>query len=180
MRGTRVHTSPRFVRGWIIPAHAGNSPRHPPDCPQLSDHPRACGELKVDGRAAASHYGSSPRMRGTRDLPQGAEVGMRIIPAHAGNSPDCTTTARAVPDHPRACGELQWSNSTEDIRGGSSPRMRGTLLFVKLGIVVARIIPAHAGNSTPTSSLAWEKADHPRACGERSRRPRSDATVSGR
>ena len=55
-----------------------------------SDHPRACGELKLDwiDRSLRKRLGSSPRMRGTRVAPMRATMTsvQRIIPAHAGNS----------------------------------------------------------------------------------------------
>ncbi len=70
--------------------------------------------------------GSSPRMRGTP---------MSV------NSRRCN-----MPDHPRACGELE------------------TMMWKFINS--KRIIPAHAGNSR-RGRLAWRvRTDHPRACGE--------------
>ena len=86
MRGTHVHPSvtPGVLR--IIPAHAGNSAeesgsaracriipahagnsgsRHLFACGS-SDHPRACGELRLIVTTGHLNGGSSPRMRGTR------------------------------------------------------------------------------------------------------------------
>ena len=71
---------------------------------------------------------------------------MRIIPAHAGNSPISSRSRMPGTDHPRACGELL-------------PRHDDVAQ-------VERIIPAHAGNSGSGGDPAWQFPDHPRACGE--------------
>ena len=51
-------------------------------------------------------------------------------------------------DHPRACGELFHLIEAAIVRGGSSPRMRGTPPPSDIDGLAPRIIPAHAGNST--------------------------------
>ena len=51
--------------------------------------------------------GSSPRMRGTREKVTEVRRGYRIIPAHAGNSRKSDGGSQGIPDHPRACGELE-------------------------------------------------------------------------
>ena len=143
----------------IIPAHAGNSGRQTTAPSQAS--------------------GSSPRMRGTLRIWFCSWASTRIIPAHAGNSQMGSDhhagNLRNCPDHPRACGELVVEDSVHSRkRVGSSPRMRGTLrgCFAEIRRlpsdhpracgelppdeiarkVKARIIPAHAGNS---SSDRW-------------------------
>ena len=117
------------VASRIIPAHAGNSrpplhlamdaaTDHPRACGELSstgdraddstDHPRACGELwnEFDLNAIID-IGSSPRMRGTREMGgRRSQDRGRIIPAHAGNSSMLGRNRHLPTDHPRACGEL--------------------------------------------------------------------------
>ena len=69
-------------------------------------------------------------------------------------------------DHPRACGEHAFDSIGGVIDKGSSPRLRGTFrLGDGLGAQVG-IIPALAGNMTPSSSCMAVSWDHPRACGE--------------
>ena len=69
-------------------------------------------------------------------------------------------------DHPRACGEHAFDSIGGVIDKGSSPRLRGTFrLGDGLGAQVG-IIPALAGNMTPSSSCMSVSWDHPRACGE--------------
>ena len=90
----------------------------------------------------------------------------RIIPAHAGNSASSTTATAAASDHPRACGELALVLKSGMAEYGSSPRMRGTRSSSCAAARSLRIIPAHAGNSSPRKPSSLTRPDHPRACGE--------------
>ena len=86
MRGKRTGCS---VASWpvrIIPAHAGQTctPRTSCDFPQ--DHPRACGANACMTGVIDNVDGSSPRMRGKQGKTAKASDGVRIIPAHAGQT----------------------------------------------------------------------------------------------
>ena len=93
----RTGSSPR-VRGtpclatWpcrgsrFIPACAGNSPASPNTPTSYAVHPRVCGELLRPTALASAHAGSSPRVRGTREVAVRGERHRRFIPACAGNS----------------------------------------------------------------------------------------------
>ena len=151
-----------------------------------TDHPRACGELGSCPVHPPNNSGSSPRMRGTLLRGRRRPDDLRIIPAHAGNSPRIPARKRLASDHPRACGELgadtpatcPWSDhpracgELEHVEeqlsrvAGSSPRMRGTRPRAGRVRFRGRIIPAHAGNSPTDSPCGAWTADHPRACGE--------------
>ena len=89
----------------------------------------------------------------------------RIIPAHAGQTPPTASTSRPPPDHPRACGANQVKGAVDRFESGSSPRMRGKLVAVVTHQMTGRIIPAHAGQTTPPSRFPPTSTDHPRACG---------------
>ena len=52
------------------------------------------------------------------------------------------------------------------VHSGSSPRMRGTLHFVKLVHLRHGIIPAYAGNTPVRLGRSLPCRDHPRVCGE--------------
>ena len=166
MRGTLGGSNERPGIARIIPAHAGNSV-----CPLHArlpgtDHPRACGELGLWDPFDRDSFGSSPRMRGTHATVVSLPPDSRIIPAHAGNSWAWHDEGEHHPDHPRACGELASAPAPITLSNGSSPRMRGTPFTGKKVNPLDRIIPAHAGNSCPTTTPARCLADHPRACGE--------------
>ena len=105
-------------------------------------------------------------MRGTPPALRGHVGKVRIIPAHAGNSPSGGACFAFSADHPRACGELDRIRRKVGTRTGSSPRMRGTLPRDLLAPRRIRIIPAHAGNSWKRRSVNPSSTDHPRACGE--------------
>ena len=66
MRGTRPDAVEHHWRLRIIPAYAGNAPRHPPARPWMTDHPCVCGE----------------RLEASLEL----LLELRIIPAYAGNA----------------------------------------------------------------------------------------------
>ena len=156
--GSHVGSSPR-MRGKlrqqlhvpelfrIIPAHAGQT-------------------VSIVPRSFASRFaGSSPRMRG-KLLHAGLQLAQhRIIPAHAGQTSPVASASGAPADHPRACGANQQRAGEAQLACGSSPRMRGKRVgSVPVGIL-ARIIPAHAGQTQSHQRNGKEDADHPRACG---------------
>ena len=68
----------------ITPAHAGKSHNRKGGTGQTWDHPRACGEKKLDFASVAPYLGSPPRMRGKVDERTEAFQSGRITPAHAG------------------------------------------------------------------------------------------------
>ena len=166
MRGTPHVRTRRGGERRIIPAHAGNSVATNTSVRLDPDHPRACGELDPASTATSTCRGSSPRMRGTRDDQRPGPAGYRIIPAHAGNSWLASFDRAMSSDHPRACWELNGRGATTGEPRGSSPRMRGTPVMYLVRPGAARIIPAHAGNSSPRSVPLSLTSDHPRACGE--------------
>ena len=158
---------------WIRAMWRGSSPRMrgTPSCVKSAcredrDHPRVCGEHCGCGFAAGESSGSSPRMRGTQVVLVAVERQAGIIPAYAGN-----TTAPNVPisfarDHPRVCGEHLSATKGWGVRGGSSPRMRGTPLLTEIDFFPQGIIPAYAGNTFSQFFQWFPHGDHPRVCGE--------------
>ena len=149
----------------IIPAHAGQTFVIGARGLGKTDHPRACGANKGAGGNLNGRYGSSPRMRGKPHQRVMPPAGRRIIPAHAGQTRALARPDQRRTDHPRACGANS-SGAFSMIRLiGSSPRMRGKRVgSVPVGIL-ARIIPAHAGQTQSHQRNGKEDADHPRACG---------------
>ena len=150
----------------FIPAHAGNTWRRRGRGGRGTVHPRACGEHpgRRPGRGPGS--GSSPRMRGTRDLLLAFEAKRRFIPAHAGNTATREMNARRVTVHPRACGEHTVLWRKIERLAGSSPRMRGTQVGYHDLPRSSRFIPAHAGNTNRSALRSHGPPVHPRACGE--------------
>ena len=97
MRSTSRGSSPR-MRGtphsWpcphrnrrFIPAYAGNAGLRMGRWRGRTVHPRVCGERVRVMDNGEARYGSSPRMRGTREGPQWRVRLNRFIPAYAGNA----------------------------------------------------------------------------------------------
>ena len=166
MRGTPVSYHPYSGGHGIIPAYAGNTWYHQFSYLHGRDHPRVCGEHLPLTVFIHSRMGSSPRMRGTRG-PRREPVHRRgIIPAYAGNTRRARPADPAGRDHPRVCGEHEFTDCTMAKYGGSSPRMRGTLDPAHPEIDQTGIIPAYAGNTGRWPPFRHRPWDHPRVCGE--------------
>ena len=104
-------------------------------------------------------------MRGKLDAGEAHGVHERIIPAHAGQTSPVSAPPSSTSDHPRACGANSVFRLIQSPAVGSSPRMRGKRLAVFIVIVRVRIIPAHAGQTSPRRAARPWATDHPRACG---------------
>ena len=152
----------------IIPAHAGQTrlSNKPPNV--VADHPRACGANLSTFITPLRASGSSPRMRGKRVVGLHDTVRIRIIPAHAGQTPSWGPPEPVWTDHPRACGANPTSSTFPLISCGSSPRMRGKPHHEVHIQVQFRIIPAHAGQTRRHIAHDRAEPDHPRACGANS------------
>ena len=127
MRGKRVTDANDAARVRIIPAHAGQTACGERSTFAATDHPRACGANLADIDKAYDVNGSSPRMRGKLPAYANPQQMVRIIPAHAGQTPYPPTWSRYRSDHPRACGANLGKLSVILAHHGSSPRMRGKL-----------------------------------------------------
>ena len=114
-----------------------------------------------------------------------------ITPAYAGKRPSTSFSARSIRDHPRLCGEKQnLSDELKDFQGitpayagksqlcqlflcfvqGSPPPMRGKAENACVTDAGNRITPAYAGKSVGTCFEAGKHEDHPRLCGEKTKK----------
>ena len=147
MRGTRQERVERRGRLGIIPAYAGNTRRESTAAQYPEDHPRVCGEHFHSWFGTVHGLGSSPRMRGTRNINPRRTFRMGIIPAYAGNTGRDRIRLHPPRDHPRVCGEHHGAVEPRNCHPGSSPRMRGTLAPSRPRCRRTGIIPAYAGNT---------------------------------
>ena len=90
----------------------------------------------------------------------------RLIPAHAGKTNKSLGFGDNKRAHPRACGENASASNAPLTVMGSSPRMRGKHGMTIANCVLSRLIPAHAGKTTPRRKTQPALTAHPRACGE--------------
>ena len=147
MRGTHSRCRRAANVTGIIPAYAGNTITLSAMHEAYWDHPRVCGEHATGASTQVNCTGSSPRMRGTPAVTEATNNTARIIPAYAGNTPAACWKSWQAWDHPRVCGEHQSCLQRIRLSRGSSPRMRGTLRGLTLGLDSPGIIPAYAGNT---------------------------------
>ncbi len=147
LRGTHINptVSPKPLR--FIPALAGNTAISCAVSIAMSVHPRACGEHLMGNLSLFFLGGSSPRLRGTHRTGFVVTARYRFIPALAGNTLSHYVTHFLPPVHPRACGEHACFMFCSYFLCGSSPRLRGTLIFNTAHVGQGRFIPALAGNT---------------------------------
>ena len=86
-------------------------------------------------------------MRGTAPWRAWADAGHRITPACAGNRCRLHHECDQYWDHPRVCGEQTLYGEISDTSWGSPPRVRGTVVYLRIIAHLRRITPACAGNS---------------------------------
>ena len=118
-------------------------------------------------------------MRGTLHHAKRDRVGEGIIPADAGNTCQASSQWGTCPNHPRGCGEHLLKQKGKYKMKGSSPRMRGTQDGEMCACKRLGIIPADAGNTTRPLKYLNTSRDHPRGCGEHSRRSLTHRRVRG-
>ena len=175
----------------ITPADAGKTSPRKREHVQTQDHPRGCGENTRNRDEVVAGAGSPPRMRGKRTCSFVMSAASRITPADAGKTLFPPTYFLDFPDHPRGCGENRHNRSaqagacgiTPADAGktgcqsgfvlsaiGSPPRMRGKRFQAEKQPQGSRITPADAGKTQPCARRHGKPEDHPRGCGENSRR----------
>ena len=136
--------------GGLIPAHAGKTAGWTSNASRTAAHPRSRGENALILARRRREYGSSPLTRGKRINWQTLQRLVRLIPAHAGKT---ASTPRAGPSpaaHPRSRGENSSGQGYTTGEAGSSPLTRGKRLRGRRRRGRGRLIPAHAGKTTPS------------------------------
>ena len=166
VRGT-YHSPRRYNKPFrFIPAGAGNISPEKMKRWAEAVHPRGCGEHFPFLFKSTYYSGSSPRVRGTFNIPNPLSKVCRFIPAGAGNMGWQRVRSSSSPVHPRGCGE-HWSRCVfHSPSSGSSPRVRGTCTLASSCLHRWRFIPAGAGNIGPGVCFIPLPPVHPRGCGE--------------
>ena len=150
MRGKGVKHRDGRVRVGITPAYAGKSTDGLESDWRTRDHPRVCGEKLEFACFEVFAYG--------------------ITPAYAGKSGRPPQGPPPHQDHPRVCGEKGY-NVVRRLRGiGSPPRMRGKDCITPLLSSGQGITPAYAGKSIFRPDCKAKRKDHPRVCGEKTKK----------
>ena len=154
----------------ITPACAGKRPARPGYAHNGRDHPRMCGEKIQHPKYTTSKGGSPPHMRGKGAWSMMTAKEYGITPAHAGKSYKLPVLRRPCRDHPRTCGEKCCAAHSFSPCPGSPPHMRGKDHENGRLLSGQGITPAHAGKSVTTVSGGCAFRDHPRTCGEKTKK----------
>ena len=110
--------------------------------------------------------GSSPLTRGKRAPLDPCRRRGRLIPAHAGKTPDALPRVRSRTAHPRSRGENGTMPGSTRMVSGSSPLTRGKRAPLDPCRRRGRLIPAHAGKTPARAKGQRLRAAHPRSRGE--------------
>ena len=170
MRGKpKEYTDKQDVAG-ITPADAGKTSVKGSNRNNYWDHPRGCGENFSVIPCPKYGKGSPPRMRGKPFCGIGIYSADRITPADAGKTVVFLFYTTMCRDHPRGCGENEGTERYYQHRQGSPPRMRGKLRHSHSCSMFNGITPADAGKTETKARRAVASRDHPRGCGENTKK----------
>ena len=154
----------------ITPACAGKSMYHTTRCGGSWDHPRMCGEKPRAYRPPVCDIGSPPHVRGKERGSTSRQRRKGITPACAGKSCGGGTYDTNFTDHPRMCGEKTTYLYCAFFISGSPPHVRGKGPAGQRPLLDTRITPACAGKSVIRRVRAGCVGDHPRMCGEKTKK----------
>ena len=129
-----------------------------------------CGEKSYTVAFVILYAGSPPRVRGKVMAFSSSDSAFRITPACAGKRIQNEAEPRKWTDHPRVCGEKMFSISGDVKYPGSPPRVRGKVGFIVLVQTAIGITPACAGKSGRSGHFLRFMGDHPRVCGEKTKK----------
>ena len=160
-----------LARGLLVsPAYAGKKVHHDTRTSRCKDHPRVCGEKVVYSVCKEIAPGSPPRMRGKGNHERVTSISSGITPAYAGKRPPLPDIAAQTQDHPRVYGEKCIAFCKNWAVLGSPPRMRGKGHDGEQSPHKAWITPAYAGKRTSSEKQVSTRKDHPRICGEKTKK----------
>ena len=170
VRGKLHPRFPDICKGRITPAGAGKTLSDVDRDGNKKDHPRRCGENTESMEEIAVSLGSPPQVRGKRILNNACGMDDRITPAGAGKTKHFVFLLGVWEDHPRRCGENGVARAFQPVRKGSPPQVRGKLPYPTCFFVRVGITPAGAGKTEREKQLLQKNWDHPRRCGENTKK----------
>ena len=166
LRGNRFNRGRRTRARGDIPAPTGE-PCAVRNCPSLSaGHPRTYGGTSLGPNDVCPSQGTSPHLRGNRQVEQDDLGTYRDIPAPTGEPPRRSSAAPRRGGHPRTYGGTQFSSVPQRSADGTSPHLRGNRPRPRLSSAPRRDIPAPTGEPTPPRMESAAMEGHPRTYGE--------------
>ena len=170
VRGKVVESWNSCVFSGITPACAGKSRATAAQQRAGRDHPRVCGEKLIASKRETLCTGSPPRVRGKAFIAEIRTRAVRITPACAGKRRGRGTLCTQGQDHPRVCGEKVNLGALLSLPIGSPPRVRGKVGWSAERSGTEGITPACAGKRSRGRFPAHWGRDHPRVCGEKTKK----------
>ena len=165
-RGKPARRERRRTHRGLIPAHAGKTKNCYCHTCAKAAHPRSRGENDFHLHPKTGKPGSSPLTRGKRLSGVCPSLYPGLIPAHAGKTAGAVQPRRDGAAHPRSRGENAPMPTVVSWPYGSSPLTRGKRRLTRSELTHARLIPAHAGKTSPTRRGPGQRTAHPRSRGE--------------
>ena len=138
-----------------------------------------CGENPPKVFVTNTFPGSSPRVRGKRQWPFKVGGWLGLIPACAGKTWVLGSAKARSKAHPRVCGENYKHFVLATNAQGSSPRVRGKRIVLRVVVSGRGLIPACAGKTPKTYATPFRISAHPRVCGENTVIGRQPGGLSG-
>ena len=152
VRGNRGGVTSPVTCGGSIPACAGEPGQNRRDCAGLTVYPRVCGGTSLRCFCGGPYRGLSPRVRGNLGPKGKGRVGIRSIPACAGEPRSMRIRRETGTVYPRVCGGTARSLCMVMSGIGLSPRVRGNPTAWTGRMKLTGSIPACAGE--PADPLA--------------------------
>ena len=109
-------------------------------------------------------------MRGKVDFYYFYTPDRRITPACAGKREQRGSNSQWLKDHPRVCGEKVLLRLNHSRKLGSPPRVRGKVVAHSRVLLDVGITPACAGKRMKNGERVRLSGDHPRVCGEKTKK----------
>ena len=144
-RGNRGDGPDGPARARSIPAWAGEPLPDAPSVPSVPVYPRVGGGTSACAISLGASYGLSPRGRGNRIPAIRYLMGVRSIPAWAGEPHLSGLAPRRLQVYPRVGGGTRCGLPDHDVSRGLSPRGRGNPIPNGPSPFSKRSIPAWAG-----------------------------------
>ena len=183
--GTRIQTGDRFIlaglsprvrgnlrigtrrntRGRSIPACAGEPRAAVEEAMGETVYPRVCGGTTCNSSLAIPVRGLSPRVRGNLQSLAALLRLHRSIPACAGEPYASPRAGACHPVYPRVCGGTAVYRAAIPTPAGLSPRVRGNRRTFTVRLLLARSIPACAGEPQLCKFGVGGHRVYPRVCG---------------
>ncbi len=164
-RGRQLRRAGLSLAQRTIPAGAGPTRRYTPPRIDQQNHPRGRGADGSEEVTEGLGEEPSPRARGRLQVRPPFRLHLRTIPAGAGPTTPVECGTGTTGNHPRGRGADHGGQDRADGGGEPSPRARGRRIPGMVHRLQPGTIPAGAGPTLASTTLAPHHRNHPRGRG---------------